>query len=121
MDLLFAGRGLLVLTPILVVCIVGVILMRRQEHRAEANVILAGPAVYFLYNSGYWLPFGGGTPGPRFLMPALPFLALGRPYAYRRLPALTLGLAIPSAFMMLVGTLTFPLIGKQGTGTWPIG
>ena len=29
---------------------------------------------YLLYNSGYWLPFGGGTPGPRFLVVTLPFL-----------------------------------------------
>ena len=116
-DLLFAGRGLIVLTPIVVMAVVGVFLMRRS-HRAEANTILAIAAVYFIYNSGYWLPFGGGTPGPRFLIPALPFLAIGLAYAYRRLPALTLGLAIPSALFMVVGTLTYPLIGKQGTGTW---
>ena len=117
-SLLLAGRGLLVLTPIIVMCVVGVFMMRGRGHRAEANTILAIAAVYFVYNSGYWLPFGGGTPGPRFLIPALPFLALGLPYAYKRLPALTLGLAIPSGLMMLVGTLTYPLIGKQGTGTW---
>ena len=117
LSLMLAGRGLLVLTPIIVMCVVGVFMMRRR-HRAEANTILAIAAVYFVYNSGYWLPFGGGTPGPRFLIPALPFLALGLAYAYKRLPALTLGFAIPSALMMLVGTLTYPLIGKQGIGTW---
>jgi hypothetical protein len=116
-SLLLAGRGLLVLTPIIVMAVVGVFAMRRQ-HRAEANTILAIAAVYFVYNSGYWLPFGGGTPGPRFLIPALPFVAIGLAYAYKRLPALTLGLAIPSVLMMLVGTLTYPLLGKQGIGTW---
>jgi hypothetical protein len=116
-DLLFAGRGLLVLTPILVMAVIGVFMMRRR-HRAEANTILAVAAVYFIYNSGYWLPYGGGTPGPRFLIPALPFVAIGLAYAYRRLPALTLGLAIPSALFMVVGFLTYPLIGKQGIGTW---
>jgi hypothetical protein len=115
--LLFAGRGLLVLTPIIAMAVIGVFLMRRR-HRAEANTILAIAAVYFIYNSGYWLPFGGGTPGPRFLIPALPFLAIGLAHAYRRLPALTLGLAIPSALFMLAGTLTYPLLGKQGVGTW---
>jgi hypothetical protein len=117
-SLLLAGRGLLVLTPIIVMAVAGVFMMRRQGHRAEANTILAIAAVYFIYNSGYWLPFGGGTPGPRFLIPALPFLAIGLAYAYKRLPALTLGFAIPSTLMMLIGTLTYPLIGQQGTGTW---
>jgi hypothetical protein len=116
-DLLFAGRGLIAMTPIIVMAVVGVFLMRRK-HRAEANTILAVAAVYFIYNSGYWLPYGGGTPGPRFLIPALPFVALGLAYAYRRFPALTLGMAIPSGLFMLVGTLTYPLIGKQGMGTW---
>src|SRR5215210_261329 len=117
-DLLIAGRGLLVLTPIVVMAVVGVLLMRRDGNRAEANTILAVAAIYFLYNAGYWLPFGGGTPGPRFLIPALPFVAIGLAYAYRRLPALTLGLAIPSGLLMVIGTITYPLIGRQGIGTW---
>ncbi len=117
-DLLLAGRGLLVLTPVLVMAVVGTLILRRGARRAEANVILAIAAIYFVYNSGYWLPFGGGTPGPRFLIPALPFLALGLATAYRRLPALTLGLAIPSAMFMVIGSITYPLIGRQGIGTW---
>jgi hypothetical protein len=117
-DLLLAGRGLLVLTPIVVMSVVGVLIMRRAGHRSEANTILAVAAVYFIYNAGYWLPFGGGTPGPRFLIPALPFLAIGLAFAYKRLPALTLGLAIPSALLMLIGSITYPLIGRQGIGTW---
>jgi hypothetical protein len=117
-DLLVSGRGLLVLTPIVLMGLIGVFAMRRDGHRAEANTILTVAAVYFIYNSGYWLPFGGGTPGPRFLIPALPFVAIGFAYAYKRLPALTLGLAIPSGLMMLAATLTYPLLGKQGTGTW---
>ena len=116
-DLLFTGRGLIVITPILVMAVIGVFMMRR-EHRAEANTILAVALVYFIYNSGYWLPYGGGTPGPRFLIPALPFVAVGLAYVYKRLPALTLGLAVPSAIFMLAATLTYPLIGKQGIGTW---
>jgi hypothetical protein len=118
LDLLIAGRGLLILTPIVVLAVIGVFLMRRDGHRAEANTILAVAAVYFLYNAGYWLPYGGGTPGPRFLIPALPFVAIGLAYAYRRLPALTLGLAIPSGLLMVIGTITYPLIGRQGIGTW---
>jgi hypothetical protein len=117
LDLLLASRGLLVLTPIIACCAIGVVLMHRRN-RAEANVIAGVALSYFVYNMGYWLPFGGGTPGPRFLIPALPFLALGLAPAYRRFPALTLGLAIPSALFMLAGALTFPLIGDNGAGIW---
>jgi hypothetical protein len=117
-DLLLASRGILTLTPVLAAAVAGAVLMRRGGYRAEANVVLAVTAVFFLYNCGYWLPFGGGAPGPRFLMPVLPFLALGLAVAYRRLPALTLALAIPSIAFMVVASLTFPLLGENGTGEW---
>jgi hypothetical protein len=116
-DLLFAGRGLLVLTPVLVMAVVGVFLMRRS-HRAEAWTIGGVALAYFLYNAGYWQPYGGGTPGPRFLIPALPFLAVGLAFAYRRLPATTLALAIPSALWMLIASVTYPLVGEQGSNLW---
>lgn len=117
-DVLLGGRGVFVLTPVLVAAAIGVWLMHRRGQRAEANVIAAVTIAYFLYNAGYWQPFGGGTPGPRFLMPTMPFLALGLAVAYRRAPALTLALAIPSALWMILASLTFPLIGDQGPGLW---
>jgi len=118
LDLLLSGRGLLVLTPIVAMAAAGVAAMRRGPHRAEANVIIAVAVAYLLYNAGYWLPFGGGTPGPRFLIPMLPFLGLGLAVAWRRWPAQTLGLAIPSALFMLSAALTHPLIGEEATATW---
>jgi hypothetical protein len=117
-DLLLASRGLLTLTPVLVMAVVGAVMMRKRGRAAESAVIGAVAITYFLYNAGYWLPFGGGSPGPRFFIPALPFLAIGLASAYRRLPTLTLALAIPSVTLMLAGMLTFPLIGDNGTGTW---
>jgi hypothetical protein len=117
-DLLFAGRGLLVLTPVLVMAVVGVLIMHRRGHRAEAWTIAAVALAYFLYNSGYWQPYGGGTPGPRFLIPCLPFLAVGLAAAYRRLPATTLALAVPSALWMLIASITYPLVGEQGSNLW---
>jgi hypothetical protein len=117
-DLLVASRGLLTLTPVIAIAVVGVVLMHRGGRRTEARVIGAIAALYFVYNAGYWLTFGGGTPGPRFLIPAIPFVALGLATAYRRLPAVTLALAVPSALFMVVGALTFPLIGDNGTWIW---
>ena len=117
-DLLYGGRGLLVLTPILVMAVIGVLIMRRSGHRAEAWTILGVAGAYFLYDAAYWQPYGGGTPGPRFLIPALPFVAVGLAYAYRARPATTLALAIPSALAMLVATITYPLLGEEGTRRW---
>jgi hypothetical protein len=101
-----------------VMAVAGLVPMRRGGHRAEASVITAIAIVYFLYNAGYWLPMGGNTPGPRFLIPTLPFLALGLAFAYKEWPATTLALSIPSAALMVLGSITFPLLGEDGIGTW---
>jgi hypothetical protein len=118
LDLLVASRGVLTLTPVLAIAVAGAFLMRQGRWRAEANVILAVTAVFFVYNSGYWLPFGGGTPGPRFLIPLIPFLALPLALAWRRFPVTTFALAVPSALFMLTATLTYPLIGNGDVGFW---
>ena len=47
-------------------------LLYRRGRRAEALTIAAVALAFFVYDSGYWLPFGGGSPGPRFLIPVLP-------------------------------------------------
>ena len=106
------------LTPVVVMGVVGLFLLRRRGHRAEAWTLGAVAIAYFVYNIGYWQPFGGGTPGPRFLMPALPFVAVGFASAYRRFPATTLALAVPSGLWMLAASITYPLLGDQGTTAW---
>jgi hypothetical protein len=117
-ELLFANRGLITITPVVAMGFAGAVLAWRRGWRAEAAVLGGLPLVYLLYNSGYWLPFGGGSPGPRFLIPALPYLGAGLALTYRRFPATTLGLAIPSAVFMVAATLTNPLIGDRDTGLW---
>lgn len=119
LELLFSARGLLTLTPVVGVALYGLVLVYRRGHRAEALTALAVAAVYLVWNSGYWTPFGGGSPGPRFLIPMLPFAALGLAAAWRERPAITAALAAPSTVMMLTGTLTRPLIGDNDSiGDW---
>src|SRR4051812_30341909 len=118
LELLFSSKGLLTLAPVLAMGVVGAVLIWRRGRRAEAATIGGLALVYLVYNSGYWLPYGGGTPGPRFLMPLVPFLALPLALAYKRFPVTTFALAVPSALFMLTATLTFPLIGNDEVGFW---
>lgn len=118
-ELLLSSRGLLILTPIVIMGVAGTVLLHRRGRRAEAVVIAAIAAIYLTYNSGYWLPYGGESPGPRFLITMLPFLAVPLALAFRRMPLPTLALAVVSATCMVVATLTQPLIDSEGqTGAW---
>jgi hypothetical protein len=69
--------------------------------------------LYCGYNAGYYLPFGGGFMGPRFLMTMLPFLVLPIGLALRRFPGPTLALAAVSLTTMVIATITHPLIGYE--------
>ncbi len=118
-DLLFSVKGLFMISPVLVLAAVGLVIMWRGNRRAEAAVIGAVFLAYLVYNAGYWLPFGGGTPGPRFLVPVLPFLGLALAPAFKRLPATALALLVPSVLVMATATATLPMIGNGDVGIWP--
>jgi hypothetical protein len=112
-TLLFDSRGLLTLSPVLGMGALGTALLYRRGRRAEALVIAGVCLCFLLYNSGYYLPFGGGFMGPRFLATMLPFLALGLAPACRRWPGPTLALAGVSVAITVIATITHPLVGYE--------
>jgi len=118
LELLLAPRGIITITPVVVAGLYGVWMMRKNGRRAEANVIIAIVALFFIYDTGYWLPFGGGTPGPRFLIPTLPFIALGFAEAWRRIPATTLVLSATGFVVMTAALVTYPLVGAGNLYQW---
>ena len=119
LSILFSEKGLLVVTPIVLVALVGLPLLWRVGRRAEAVVCGAVPLLFLAYNASYYLPFGGQSPGPRFLVPALPFLALPLALALKRRPMLVGGIALVSTGVMALATITDPLIGTEyGIATW---
>jgi hypothetical protein len=92
---LSGNGGLLVVSPVLVLAAYGLWRLRRRyplEALAAAVVALS----LVLVNSGYFLPYGGTSPGPRFLVPALPFLALGLGPGLAWRPRLGVALAVLS-------------------------
>jgi hypothetical protein len=112
-TLLFDSRGLLTLSPVLIMGGIGTWLLRRRGMVAEALVVVAVCVCYLGYNSGYYLPFGGGFMGPRFLTTMLPFLAVPLGIAFKRFPGPTIALAAVSVATTVIATITHPLIGYE--------
>ena len=112
-TLLFDSRGLLTLSPVLIMGAVGTAMIYRRGRRAEALTVAAICLCYVGYNSGYYLPFGGGFMGPRFLTTVLPFLAPGLAVAFRRLSGPTIALAAVSIAATTIATVTHPLVGYE--------
>jgi hypothetical protein len=108
LDLLFGPRGLVRLAPWFALAPLGLVALRRREIRAEALLAAVLSAAFLVYNAGYFLPFGGWTPGPRFLLPALPFAALLVAFVPARVRLLALPLMVVSAAVFVVATTTMP-------------
>jgi hypothetical protein len=112
-TLLFDSRGLLTISPVLVMGAIGTVLLYKRAKRAEALSIAGICLCYVVYNSGYYLPFGGGFMGPRFLTTMLPFLAVPIALALKRYPGPTIALGAVSIATTVIATITHPLIGYE--------
>ncbi len=107
--LLFDERGLIVVTPVVLVAVAALVPMARRGFRAEAYVVGGLAFAFLVYNAGYDVPFGGDSPGPRFLVALLPFLAVPLAVAFERWTMLTIALAVVSAVYAVGVTATGPL------------
>jgi hypothetical protein len=106
-DVLIGNGGLLVISPVLAAAAAGLVLLWKRGLRAETVVCGGVTLLFLLLNFGYFLPYGGVSPGPRFVIPALPFLAVGLAPAFARLPRPTMVLAALSVLAMTAITLTW--------------
>jgi hypothetical protein len=116
-DLLLSAKGLLVLTPVWALAAYGLVVLWRRGAQAEAAVALAVTALFLFYDAAYYLPFGGFNGGPRFLVPMLPFLALGVAAAWRALPGPTLALALASIVVTTLTVISDPMLVSEDVGT----
>jgi len=112
-TLLFDSRGLFTISPVLLMSLLGLVLLYRRGRRAEALSIGGICLCYVGYNSGYYLPFGGGFMGPRFLTTMLPFMAVPLALAFKRFPGPTIALAAVSIATTVLATITHPLVGYE--------
>ena len=112
-QVLVGDRGLLIACPVVIMALVGLALLAR-EHRAEAVACAAIFFGFLLLSAGYFLPYGGVSPGPRFIIPALPFLAVGLGPVLARLPVVSLLLAGASLVASTTLLLTWSWEGYTG-------
>ncbi len=103
-QVFFGSHGILVASPVLVAAVAGIVLLAKR-HRREAIVCGVTFGVFVLANCGYFLPYGGTDVGPRFLVPSLPFVALGLAPAFARWFRLTAVLAAFSIVSMALLTI----------------
>jgi hypothetical protein len=120
-SLLLSQRGLFVLTPVLAASLAGLVLLWRRGLRAEAVLIAALVVVEAVWNSGrhpYTAALGGWVPGPRFLIPLLPFLCFALAPVLRRAPVTIGALAAISIGAMAIATSAEPLLSNDDTHHW---
>lgn len=102
--LLAGQRGLLLTSPVLALAAWGLLAAWRSGKRAEAAVAAGFFACLWLFNAAFNAWQSGWSIGPRYLVPAIPFLSLGLAPAFSRLPRITAALALASALVLLLAT-----------------
>lgn len=122
MRALVGERGFFVLTPVLLVALLGAaaaIINRTMVRRdaVVAMVMLVGLLVISTGVDG----IGGASPGPRYLIPVIPFMALPLAEAWRRFTIAATVAALIGGMFMVVSTITNPLLlgsGPDVPRTW---
>ncbi len=76
-ESLLGSRGLFLFTPIVAIGLFGLVARWRRTRDDGALVGIAVTIGFFLLQAGWVNPWGGESPGPRYVVPMLPFIALG--------------------------------------------
>jgi hypothetical protein len=118
-DLTFGPyRGLFFMSPFLVLAVLGAILLWRRGLALEATICVGAATIFIVALSAYWGWNGGRVDGPRYLVPAVPFLALPAavsfPLLLRSLPGRLVlvvlsALSIFVTWSLFIAGNTFPL------------
>jgi hypothetical protein len=103
-------RGLFFSSPVLLLGGVGLVILLRANRRAHSEGLLAIASIVFLllFNMSFNGWTGGWTTVPRYLGPAVPFLAFPIVFAAQRFFKTTCFLALLSGVIMLLTTAVDP-------------
>ena len=111
-------KGLFILTPVVLFAVAGALLAiaKRTSTRRDAWVALVSLALMLVVSTGID-GYGGASPGPRYLIPVLPLLAVPLASAWRRWPLFCGATAAIGAAFMLLANVTNP-ISYAGLRFW---
>lgn len=114
-------RGLLLLSPVLILSPIGLFKLMRDPARRAAGITATCIFTYYLLlNASYYYWDGGFSYGPRHLAAGLPFLCLGlaMPWWNNRIGRSTVkALALVSVALTLAAIATHPMTPPV---TWPL-
>jgi len=113
-QLVLGFPGLVPLAPIVAAAVVGMVLAWRRGFRPEIALAAAVSLTSVGYNSAFYSPFGGYSPGPRYLITILPFLLFAVGPLARALPLTSCALALLSVIVMTMIVSTHALAGYDG-------
>ncbi len=114
--LLDPSKGLFVLSPVLLIAFAGIHAAWKAMPRASFVALIATPLSIVLTFAGYPNWFGGWTVGARYLVAAVPFMALLIAFAARTsIEALLLGASVT---VIAIVSLVFPFIAPDYPAPW---
>lgn len=108
---LFSQRGLFVATPVTAMALLGSMYFRRSVERVDMAVAAAALVVMVALAAFWANPYAGG-PGPRYVTPALPFLAAPVAALWERWRFLVRLAVAVSCLTMILAVLTEPQLGS---------
>ena len=120
LALLFGSfRGLFYLSPLLLLATWGLFVGLRDPSTRNLHGLCLMVCLYFwLLNAGYYMWDGGASAGPRHMVPALGFLALGLGPAFARVPKATVVVAGLSVLQAMLLAAASPEVAQHGDPLW---
>lgn len=114
---LVGDRGLFLLNPLMLMAFAGCVLAWRVggRTRRDSRVAVVCFLVMLTLSTGID-GIGGASPGPRYLIPAIPLFALPLAQAWKRYPFACIGTTIIGAVTTITATITAPL--DPGLSSW---
>jgi len=104
--LFLPNRGLFVSSPILLMALPGsVLFFKKRDWISEAIIFTSVSVLFLLFIISYYAWYHAATPGPRYLLPAFPFIFLLTVFVLDRFPKMFMAVGALSILINFIITL----------------